>query len=601
MNILSRISFTLLFLFCSTVLFAQKTSTPDISAKEIQQSINYLASEKLEGRFTGSEGAGLAAGFIKNNFEKIGLKPLFNGSYIQEFPFIASLKLTNNNSLEFVLNNFEMKPKLETEFITAPFSGKAEVSGELVFAGYGISAPDIKYDDYAGLDVKGKTVVILRYNPEGDNPHSDFEKFSAYRYKAKTAREKGAAAVIFVTGFFPKDDVDKLMNLRYDGAGGEASLGIVQVKRSILNELFKAEGLNLEEFQKKIDETKTPASFVFKNAKVSLSTEVKEVIEDGQNVGGYIEGNDPVLKDQYIVIGAHFDHLGWGPTGSLYREAEPKIHYGADDNASGTAALLELAEKFTSIKSELKRSVVFVSFSGEELGLLGSSYFTDHSSIPVEKFVTMLNLDMVGRLNSENSLIVYGTGTSSKFKDVLNEKNKDYNFSLTFNDEGYGPSDQSSFYAKNIPVLFFFTGTHSDYHRPTDTADKINSAGEESVTKFVYQIAKTLDDTPVKPDYINVPRKDAGRSMAFRVYVGTIPDYAAQVEGLKITGVSEGGPAQKGGLQGGDIIIDFGGKKISNIYDYTYALGDFSPGDVIDVVVMRNGEKKTLKVELGAR
>jgi len=589
------------FILSGLGIFAQQKSySPEIKANEIQETINYLASDQLEGRMTGSNGAALAAEFIRMDFQKINLQPLFDGKFMQMYPFISSLKLTKNNSLEFTVNNFSIKPKIESEFVTVPFSGKAEVNSDLVFAGYGISAPDLKYDDYEGIDVKGKTVVILRYNPEGDNPHSDFGKFSAYRYKAKVAREKGAAAVVFVTGFYPKDDVDKLMPLKYDGAKGESTLGVVQVKRSVLTEIFKSEGLDLKAYQEKINETKTPASFVFKNTKVNLKTEVEEVMGEGRNVAGFIEGSDPVLKNQYIIIGAHFDHLGWGSSGSLYRGAEPKIHHGADDNASGTAAVLELAEKFSSIKDQLKRSVIFICFSGEELGLLGSAYFADHNPVTNEKVAVMLNLDMVGRLNTENNLIVYGTGTSKGWKDMLNKYNKDYNFNLTFHDEGYGPSDQSSFYAKDIPVLFFFTGTHTDYHRPSDTADKINSKGEESVTKYVYQLARTIDDMP-KPEYINVPRKNSGRAMAFRVYVGTIPDYASQVDGLKITGVSEGGPAQKAGLKGGDIIVDFGGKKISNIYDYTYALGDFSPGDVIDVVVVRNGEKKTFKLELGAR
>ncbi|HKI79580.1 MAG TPA: M28 family peptidase, partial [Ignavibacteriaceae bacterium] len=596
-----KLYLTIIFILLSFSALAQKTYNSEITSKEIQESINFLASDKLEGRFTGSDGAALAVDFIKKDFQQLNLKPLFNGSYTQSFPFISSIRLTGNNSLEFHLSNFEIKPKIESEFITAPFSGKANVSGDLVFAGYGISAPDLNYDDYAELDVTGKTVVILRYNPEGANQRSEFEKFSPYRYKAKVAREKGAVAVIFVTGFFPKDDVDKLMEVKYDGAQGETSLGIVQVKRSVMNELFKNEGLDLLEYQKKIDESKNPASFVFKNVKVNLSTEVEEVRGSGINIGGILEGNDPLLKDQYIVIGAHYDHLGWGTTGSLYRGTEPKIHNGADDNASGTAAVLELAEKFASIKDKIKRSIIFISFAGEELGLLGSAYYADHSVIPIKNIISMLNLDMVGRLKEDNNLIVYGTGTSSGFKEILNNFNKDYNFNLTFNDEGFGPSDQSSFYAKEIPVLFFFTDIHSDYHRPTDTAEKINSAGEESIVKYVYDIAVALDNSPEKPDYINVPRKNAGRSTTFRVYVGTIPDFSSQVEGFKLSGVSPGGPAQKAGLQGGDIMIEFGGKKISNIYDFTYALGDFNPGDIVEVVVMRNNEKKTFKVELGAR
>ncbi len=579
----------------------QEDKNPKITASEIQDHINYLASDKLEGRFTGSKGGEMAAEYIQADFESTGLKPLFNGSFRQNFPFIAGIELTGNNNLLLNVNGEELTPKIEEQYIPAPFSGDIDYHGEIVFAGYGISAPDLNYDDYKDIDVKGKAVLIMRYNPEGANPHSEFGKFSAYRYKADIAKQKGASAVIFVTGHIPKDDEDKLMKLRYDGAGPVADLGIIQIKRDIADKLFKAEGLDFGTVQQKIDSLKSPDSFLFKNTKLMLSTGVKEITKHADNIGGYLEGNDPELKNEYIVIGAHYDHLGWGETGSLYTGSEPQIHNGADDNASGTAGVLELAEKFASQKDQLKRSMIFLCFSGEELGLIGSSYFTNNPPVPNDKIDVMINLDMVGRLNAEEQLTVYGTGTSSGFKDLLNTDNKDYNFKLTFNDEGYGPSDQSSFYAKEIPVLFFFTGTHTDYHRPTDDADKINSKGEEEVVKYIYEIADNIDESSTKPDYINVPRKGGGRDMAFSVYVGTVPDYASQVDGLRINGVGEGSPAQKAGLQGGDIIVEFGGKKISNIYDYTYALGDYSPGDVVDVVVMRNGEKKTMKVELGAR
>ncbi len=579
----------------------QKDKNQEITASEIQDHINYLASDKLQGRFTGSEGGEMAAEYIQADFESSGLKPLFNGNFRQNFPFVAGIELTDNNKFMLNINGEELSPKIEEEYTPAPFSGNVDYHGEIVFAGYGISAPDLNYDDYKDIDVKGKAVVIMRYNPEGANPHTEFGKFSAYRYKADVAKQKGASAVIFVSGYIPKDDEDKLMKLRYDGAGPMADFGIIQIKRDIADKLFKAEGLDFETVQQKIDSLKVPDSFLFKNSKVMLSTGVNEVTKHADNIGGYLEGNDPQLKNEYIVIGAHYDHLGWGETGSLYTGTEPQIHNGADDNASGTAGVMELAEKFASQKDNLKRSMIFLCFSGEELGLIGSSYFTNNSPIPLDKVDAMLNLDMVGRLNAEDQLTVYGTGTSTEFKDLLNTDNKDYNFKLTFNDEGYGPSDQSSFYAKEIPVLFFFTGTHTDYHRPTDDADKINSQGEEEVIKYVYEIADNIDEDSTKPDYINVPRKGGGRDMAFSVYVGTVPDYASQVDGLKINGVGEGSPAQKAGLQGGDIIIEFGGKKISNIYDYTYALGDHSPGDIVDVVVMRSGEKKTMKVELGAR
>jgi hypothetical protein len=288
-----------------------------------------------------------------------------------------------------------------------------------------------------------------------------------------------------------------------------------------------------------------------------------------------------------------------GAEGSLYRGKDPQIHNGADDNASGTTGVLELAEKFASQKDKLKRNVAFFTFSGEELGLLGSNYLVNHLPFPVVDAITMINMDMIGRLK-DSSLIVYGTGTSSNFKDLLNKENE-FGFKLTFNDEGFGPSDQSSFYGAKIPVLFFFTGTHEDYHKPSDDTEKINFIGEEKVLDYVYDIAMNIDNVPERPDYLLVEKKQTGQMFARKVYVGTVPDFAGNVDGYKLSGVSEGGPAQLAGLQGGDIIIEFGGKKISNIYDFTYALGDFVPGDVVDVVVKRGDEQMTFKVKLATK
>jgi len=597
------------FFFFTSILFiclgckineGDEDKNPEITSTEIQNHINFLASDELEGRFTASDGAETAAEYIEEDFERTGLKPLWDDEYFQEFPFVASLELANNNRLQFKINDSSVGLELKKEYITSPFSGTAQIKGKIVFAGYGISAKDLNYDDYAGMDVKGKTVVIMRYNPEGENPHSEFDKYSAYRYKASLAKEKGAAAVIFVSGYIPEDNEDKLMKLAYDIAGGIDSLAIVQAKREIIDKLFKAENLDFKEYQKKINDTKTPSSFEFKNSLIEIETGVKEINKVGKNVAGFIEGNDPLLKDEYVIIGAHYDHLGYGETGSLYRGDSMQIHNGADDNASGTAGILELAEKIYSFKDQLKRSVVFIAFAGEELGLLGSSYFVKNSPIDLNKIAAMINLDMIGRME-EKKLIIYGTATSTKWKDLLNKGNEHYNFKLTLNDEGYGPSDHSSFYGKNIPVLFFFTGTHTDYHRPSDDADKINSKEEETILKYVFETAFSIDTSSSKPDYVNVPRKEGERPVSFKVYVGTIPDYSEKVDGLKITGVSEGSPAQKGGLKGGDIIISFGGKKISNIYDYTYALADHTPGEIVDVIVLRNGEKVELQVKLGAR
>lgn len=579
----------------------KRHSTPAITANEIQFHINYLASDELKGRLNGSEGAEMAASYIEKEFESYGLTPFFDGKFSQEFPFISGVELNSDNSLELKIKDDEKSLKLNEEYVTAPFSDNVSYSGDVVFAGYSISAPELNYDDYAGIDVKGKIVLALKYHPEVSNPHSKFEKYSELRLKAKTAKDKGAAGIIFVNGYMPKDDEDNLMKLRYDGAPAVKDFAAMQIKRTVADEIFKAEGLDFQQYQAKINEFLKPASFVLKNTSADLKTGVEKIEKEGRNIAAILPGTDSKLKDEYIVIGAHYDHLGMGENGSLYKGSEPMIHNGADDNASGVAGLLELAERLSSVKGGLKRSIIFAAFAGEELGVIGSTYFVNHFPQPLKSITAMLNMDMIGRMNSENNLVINGAGTSSIWKDLLNKVNSSYNFKLSFSEDGYEGSDQASFVTKDIPVLFFFTGIHNDYHRPTDDADKINFMAEEKVVNYVYDVAAYLDSAAKHPDYVKVARKDMGRNMKFSVYVGTIPDYTSQVDGFRITGVSEGSPAQKGGLQAGDVIVEFGGKKVGNIYDYMYAMGEFAPGDVVDVVVLRGQEKVKLKLELRAR
>ncbi len=594
--------FLLLFIFSiGCVIKGDKDTNPEITKTEIKAHIEFLASDELQGRFTGSEGCREAADYIADEFDNYGLEPLFDGKFLQSFPFISGLELGNKNSLSLEINGDKLSLELEQNFITAPFSGTKKVDGQIVFAGYGISAPKLNYDDFAGIDVKDKIVLVMRYNPEYDNPHSKFDEYSTFRQKATVARDKGAKAIIFVNGHFPKDDDDKLIEFRYDRGSLLKDISAIHIKREYVDQLFKSKGLDFSEYQKSISETKTPMSFEFEKSKIlNLETEVNEIEKQSWNVAGYLEGSDPKLKNEYVVIGGHFDHLGYGETGSLYRGSDKQIHNGADDNASGTTGVLELAEKFSSMKNNLKRSMIFVTFSGEELGLLGSNYFVNSSVIPANQMISMINLDMIGRLDEEKKLVVHGTGTSTIWKDLLNNKNS-YDLKLTFNDEGFGPSDHSSFYGKQIPVLFFFTGTHTDYHRPSDDAEKINYDGQENVVRFVYDVASNITKNDSKPEYVNVPRKESENMGGWKVYVGTIPDYSTNVEGFKLSGVSEGGPAQKGGLKGGDIMIKFGDKKITNIYDYVYALKEFVPGDKVDVVVLRDGKEMTFHLILGAR
>lgn len=584
-------------LFFITAYGQHKNANSEITAQEIQHHIEFLASDDLKGRLSGSKEIYIAAVYIKDEFESYHLKPLFKDSYFQEYNFISDVKLTDNNSLAFSINNKKEKLELYKDFIPTTFSGKNSVKADLVFAGYGISAPKLDYDDYANIDVKGKVVIVMRNIPEYDKPHSEFDKFASMRFKTNLAKEKGALGIIFVNGYLPKDSADNLVKFKYDRAAGVKDFPVVQVKRSFVDQLFKAQNLDFAGYQEKMKESKKPASFEIKNAGVDIATEVEELKSVDRNVAGYLEGTDPILKNEYIVVGAHYDHLGMGVEGSLYKGTEPKVHHGADDNASGTAGVMELAEKFASINKDLKRSMIFITFSGEELGLIGSNYFVNNLPIPADKIDAMINLDMVGRLR-DDALTVYGTGTSTKWKEILNEENK-YKFKLAFNDEGFGPSDQSSFYGKGIPVLFFFTGVHEDYHRPSDEAKLINSMGEDSVLHYVFDVADIIDNMKGKPDYIKIASK--GNSGDWKVYAGTVPDMSNTSEGFRLSGVSPGGPAEKAGLKGGDIMVKFGDKEINNIYDYVYALQDHVPGDVVTVVVKRGDKTISLTLTLGAK
>jgi len=600
---MKKISFILFSLVITINLYSQKTwKDSEISLKDIKAHLYYLASDDMKGRFSGSPEEIKSGDYIKTQFESYGLKPFFPNTYFQKFPFIEKVELTKSNTLQFTINKQSKELSIHKNFITAPFSGKSKISTAVVFAGYGITSTKLNYDDYDGIDVHGKVVVVMRYHPEHDSSKSEFDRYSTYRQKASAARDKGAAGIIFVNGHEPRNDEDLLMELRYDGAGGINDFPVSQIKRSVVDELFKSQNLDFAQYQKKIDLNKKPYSFLFNNISVNLSTEVKELEKTARNVVGYIEGNDPILKNEYIVIGAHYDHLGIDQlkTSSMYKGNDLQIHNGADDNASGTTGLLEVAEKFCALKSEIKRSIIFIAFSGEELGILGSTYFTNNSVIDIKNIVAMLNMDMVGRLNDEKSLTIIGAGTSSLWKNLLSEKNK-YDLKLAFNDSGSGGSDHQAFTNKNIPVLFFFTGTHTDYHKPSDDADKINYEGTQAVVNFVFEVANSVQKLESKPDYVKIEEPAQRGAVRSRVTVGTVPEFGYNGNGYKLSGVTDGGPAAKAGLKAGDIIIKFGSKTVNNIYDFMYAMGEFSPGDKVDVVIIRDEKEVTVNLELTAK
>lgn len=597
---MKRISILLLIAF--SLSFAQdKINNPQITAEEIKAHLNYLASDELKGRFSGTPEERLAGDYIKAQLESYGLKPAFNGNWFQEFPFIEKVELTKNNSLKLSIDGKENNLILKKDFTTLSFSGKAKVSGELVFVGYGISASKLNYDDYEGIDVKGKIVVAMKSHPENDSSRSEFERYSTLRNKANNAKEKGASGLIVVNGWLPKND-DILPDPRYDGAPGIKDFPVAQISRTVFEDLLKNSGNTFAEIQKQIDGSKKPESFAVKNTKAEISTEAVEVKKIARNVGGLLEGNDPVLKNEYIVIGAHYDHLGIDhlKDASMYKGTDLQIHNGADDNASGTTGIMEVAELMASMKNELKRSIIFLGFSGEELGILGSTYYTNNPSVDITNITAMLNMDMIGRLNEESNLTIIGSGTSSKWKEILNAKNS-YGFKLAMSDGGSGGSDHQAFSNKSIPVLFFFSGTHSDYHKPSDDVEKINIAGQEKILKFVFDVANEIQKTEKRLDYVKVQevaQRPMGRS---RVTVGSVPEFGYNGNGYKLSGTTEGSPAAKAGMKAGDIIIKFGPKTVGNIYDFMYAVQEYKAGDKVDVVALRDGKETTFTLELIAK
>ncbi len=574
-------------------------AAPAITDEAIRKHITFLASDELKGRLPGTPGAEKAARYIADAFKHAGLTPLGDHGWYQEFPFIAKVKLGAKNRFAWTRDGHATTARVDEDFRPLGFTAPTPVAGDVVFAGFGISAADdAQYDDYAGLDVKDKIVVVLPYSPAGSNPHTKFGKYLTLRYKALTARTKGAKALVVIA----EDDNFKdsqIARLRYDDAAGDAGLPCLAVSRKTANALFA--GKAVAELEQGIAAAGKPNSFALTGLTVSLEGDVVKETQTGRNVVGLLEGSDPTLRNEIVVVGAHYDHLGLGGPGSL-AEKEGQIHNGADDNASGTAGVIELARAFTANKVRPKRTILFIAFSAEEKGLIGSAFYVEHVPQKPRTIVAMLNMDMVGRLR-EDKLTVQGVGTSPDWRPIIERANADAKFALTLGEDGYGPSDHSSFYKKQIPVLFFFTGNHPDYHRPTDDVEKINFPGEHRVLDFVYRIAGDVANQAAKPAYVKAKSEDPATraSGGFRVYLGTIPDYNAQVQGVRLDGVRENSPAAKAGMKAGDVLIGLNGREIKNVYDYTYVLQELKPDQEIEVVVLRGTEKVVLKMVTGKR
>jgi hypothetical protein len=473
--------------------------------------------------------------------------------------------------------------------VTADGSASGAASGEAVFVGHGITAQAVGWDDYAGADVAGKVAIVLSGAPvvEGKDKRPDALKdFNSLRYKIRTAREHKAAAVIVVS------TTDELPPAPADSS----SMGIpaVVLKRSAAAKLLPGAKLN----DKATWEPKkaAPPKAIAKTS-LSITTSVKPVQAEAWNVVGLVparEGSKHAAE--WVVIGAHYDHLGQGGTSASRAPGVRAIHYGADDNASGTAMLIEVARRFKALPAPPSRNLVFIAFGAEEIGAIGSRHWVEHPPIPINSVVGMINADMVGRVR-ENKLVLEGTATAAAWPEIAKAANEGLGFALTFGGEGFGASDHASFTAARVPVAFLFSGVHDDYHKPSDTADKINVEGIERSATLAGRMALSLTERPDRLPFVDAPA-DPHRSSrgGFRVSLGTVPDYAFTGKGMKLTGVRPDAPAARAGMQAGDVIVKMGTHDITNVHDFMFALKELEPGREVEVEIERGGSRVKLKV-----
>jgi Zn-dependent M28 family amino/carboxypeptidase len=573
--------------------------------------VTYLASPQLKGRATGSPELETAAAHIAGLFQTFGLKPVDGKNYELSFPAEIGAKLGSRNAFSFSDGGATHELKVNQDFEPISFSTVGKTSDSVVFAGYGITAKPYHYDDYENVDVTGKLVLILRHEPQENDRRSVFDgkkltSYATFVDKMANAKAHGARGVILVNDVatHPGKE-DKLEEFGSTRGPRDAGIFFVQVKEATAEEWFRAEGRDLHQTAAEIDNDLKPRSFELAKLKVDLEVDLTHETKTVHNVAGFLPGTTP----EYIVIGAHYDHLGLGDEHSLAPDLKGTIHPGADDNASGTSGVIELARWF-SHQPQPKRGVLFMTFAGEELGLLGSAWYVNHPSLPLGDAVAMINLDMIGRIR-DGHVFMSGANTGTTLEQLVAgvKPPAPLNIDETGKNSGTNLSDASdhaSFRSKSVPTLFFFSGLHADYHKPSDTADKINSNDAAKLLDYVAELTTRLADAPDRPQFVKVaperaPVAGGGRSSGYGPDFGSIPDFDEPPTGVRFADVRQGSPAAKAGLQAGDILIEFDGKKIGNLYDFTYVLREHKPQDLVPVKVLRNGQTIEAKVLLTER
>lgn len=469
-----KTSYIFILFLISITIKAQVDVSEEIKFDELKAHVNYLASDELEGRLPGTTGGQKAAEYIREQLNALNIKLLGENGF-QYFDVAKGIEAGENNYLRIAGASLEFGK----DYLPLSYSANGEFNAGLIFAGYGFNFKDdsVSWNDYELIDVKNKWVIILRGSPD-DSHSSVYQSQSSLRKKILKAKDAGAAGVIFISGE-KFDEKDELFELDYAMREPSAGLPVIQLKRNIVDKLFSQFEVTTSILEKQLNENLSPNSFVIDET-ISMNINLKKVNSKTENVIALLEGNDPILKDEYIVIGAHYDHLGYGGGGTGSRRPDTTaIHNGADDNASGTSAIIEIFEKLAANKTELKRSIIFVAFTAEEMGLIGSKYFVDNSPVDIKKIKFMLNLDMVGRMKeSGREFSASGTGTGIGIPEMIDKYADEMNLTIAKSSEGFGPSDHASFYASDIPVMFLFTAMHDEYHTPKDKADLINFDGE---------------------------------------------------------------------------------------------------------------------------
>jgi hypothetical protein len=581
---------------------SQSTTAPNSRTRSHVQT---LASDAMDGRLTGTAGERLAADYIVSQLRRIGAKPLPGLSdYRLPFQFTAGSR-DGGSSLTVPGSSFTSRQDVQA----LSFSDNGDASGPVVFAGYGLVVPDsqdLTYDSYAGLDVKDKVVLVLRYFPEDAEPKvkAILARYSDLRYKTMAARQHGAKAMLVVTGPH-SPNAGETVPMSFDtalaGSGIEAASISERVAAAIL---ARAPDRNLESLQRSLDPGNPHvAGFDVPDVTVTVRTRVEREKQEGHNVVAYLPATIPTagVQKPWVALGAHYDHLGHGDNGnSLARKDESgQIHFGADDNASGTAAVLAVGEALAG--QPRGRNVLLDFWSGEEIGLIGSAAFAAAPPLPLDQMAAYLNFDMVGRMQ-DNKLSVQAMGTSPAWSRIVEQVNITAGFDLQLQQDPYQPTDVATFNLAGVPCLNFFTGTHADYHRPTDTADRIDYEDLDRVVEFATGIARRVEDLRDPPGFTKVDQPTAGAGRAgVRVFTGTIPDYTSDAKGLLLGGVIGGGPAEQAGLQKGDVIVEIAGQSIANIYDYTYALEVLKIGQPVKIAYMRNGKRVETMLTPAAR